>query len=424
MPTSSKQLDQVRDWIKTGKKKQAVTELVRLIEKDHDNPELWWLLANATDDFHQARRALEEMQVIAPQDTRAEKMLKRLDTRIKLDQMGLQSGKSPETGSRSWLYAGAVLIVILIAAAAFIASGGLNRGNDSENILPTSVVIETTVTETVPTETETEEQPTGTATTASTATPQPATNTQQPPPTSTTQGLPPAEVTVDVQPPTSTNTPPQIDMTLPAGQFATLPASQPSSTFTAVATTVVPNEPIQGTQNAGLATRAISNSESTAEVGPSIVTESVTPLASTPVGAVATATTSSAPLTGPGTPTLAPTTGATSVPTTAPLDRGQVVENIPRRDLIEPYGVHAFTFSGYRDEKIALELRNLSGDGNPSLELRDANGEIVASDIDVRSAKNLDAQIEMQLPADGIYTVIVRMASVDQQLYILTLKRG
>jgi hypothetical protein len=103
--------------------------------------------------------------------------------------------------------------------------------------------------------------------------------------------------------------------------------------------------------------------------------------------------------------------------------RGQVLDGQVRRDIIAPYGLQGWTFSGYRGEKIQLELLNITGAGNPSLELRNEAGQVVASDIDVTSGDNTDSFLEVTLPSDGVYTVVVRMAAVEEQLYALTLVR-
>ncbi len=116
-------------------------------------------------------------------------------------------------------------------------------------------------------------------------------------------------------------------------------------------------------------------------------------------------------------------TNSRALPDQGVEDRGQVLDGVIRRDLIPPYGLHSWTFSGYRGESVVLELVNITGRGNPSLELRDESGAVIASDIDTVNTSNVDALIQLELPADGIYTVIVRMAAVDEQLYSLALTR-
>ncbi len=96
----------------------------------------------------------------------------------------------------------------------------------------------------------------------------------------------------------------------------------------------------------------------------------------------------------------------------------------PIQEIIRPYAEHAWTFSGYRGEKIRVEVISITGTGNPSLLLLDPSGLTVAEDVDVVSGNNKDAVLDLALPADGIYTVVVRMAAVSEQLYYMTLKRG
>jgi Flp pilus assembly protein TadD len=71
MGASRDPIQQVRELIKAGRRPQALKQVARLIEKDHDNPELWWLLANATDDTEQARAALDHLLVLQPNNERA-----------------------------------------------------------------------------------------------------------------------------------------------------------------------------------------------------------------------------------------------------------------------------------------------------------------------------------------------------------------
>jgi hypothetical protein len=106
------------------------------------------------------------------------------------------------------------------------------------------------------------------------------------------------------------------------------------------------------------------------------------------------------------------------------LERGQVTEARPAQDIILPYAEHGWTFSGYRGEQITLELLNITGRGNPSLILLDPRGIAIAEDVELIDTANRDARLSLALPEDGIYTAVVRIASVDEQLYYLTIKRG
>jgi hypothetical protein len=126
-------------------------------------------------------------------------------------------------------------------------------------------------------------------------------------------------------------------------------------------------------------------------------------------------------------PSLVTPSLATPLPVVAPgqvTERGQVTESRPAQDIILPYAEHGWTFSGYRGEQITLELLNVTGRGNPSLILLDPRGTVIAEDVELIDTANRDAQLALALPEDGIYTAVVRIASVDEQLYYLTIKRG
>jgi hypothetical protein len=135
----------------------------------------------------------------------------------------------------------------------------------------------------------------------------------------------------------------------------------------------------------------------------------------TPFAGLAAVTSAAAVAGGPLPPTLTPRPIA---------ERGQVTEARPAQDIILPYAEHGWTFSGYRGEQITLELLNVTGRGNPSLVLLDPQGVIIAEDVELVDTTNRDANLALALPEDGIYTAVVRIASVDEQLYYLTIKRG
>ncbi|MCU0496182.1 MAG: pre-peptidase C-terminal domain-containing protein [Anaerolineae bacterium] len=378
MPTSNNQIVQIREMIKAGKKKQAVSLLAQLIERDHENPELWWLLANATDDLHQARRALEEMQSLQPTDDRARKMLARLETRQLLKQMGVNQSTAPKKSRRSGLLAIAALsaIVVLVMIVAVIVN---NQNTVNLEPLPTVVVINPTVTALPPTQTELPQ--------VNAPTEERTPFTQPTQPIEPTEILPtavaviPTDIPVEVAPPvepfretTAESTPPTL---IPLATDPLIPMPE-----TTAEPTLPPTDPNgNSTMSLGTETETQTETETEASTG------------RTPAAAVAD-------------------------------DRGQLLVDKPKRDLIAPYGEHAYTFSGYRGETIVLDLVNISGtQGNPSLELRDANGYVLISDIDTVSGNNTDAKITFTLLEDGIYTVVVRMAAVEEQLYSLTLTR-
>ncbi len=407
MPTSDTQLNQVRTLIKSGKKKQAIAELARLIERDHDNPELWWLLANATDDVQQARRALEEMQSLAPGDARASKMLKRLSTRMLLNEIGVER----ETRSRSRVRPSSILGGLAVALVVVVGAGVfISRIAQPPDDAPLPTLYEMA---SLPTETAT--QPSITTEPSSTVQPvardlprveptlpgQPiATQDSYPP-------LPQAEITVDALPPQAVSptftTDPQVFYTLPNPE-STAPLAPPPPTQppTQQPTPVPPTVDVNGSATAA----AFGTLEQAGVVNsaPTINPESTAPV--NPQGTV-----------------VVPVPSASLVPTSAPDDQGILADGQVQRKLIQAYGSQQWTFSGYRDETITLELVNLSGEGNPVLKLLDTNGQMLAEDFDRVSGNNADAALTVTLPADGIYTVIVQMISVKEQLYSLLLTR-
>jgi hypothetical protein len=387
MGTSSKQLQQVRELIKAGKRKAALAQIAALIEKDHDNPELWWLLANATQDSHRAARALDQMESLAPGDSRIDRLRKKIDARRVLDEMGVRGEAGPTAiNSRE-----RVLFFVAFAAVAFLIVAGvivsnlLNRSNANEDIsqLPTTAAL--------PTET--------------------PTFTPSPSATPTETALPPSE--------TPTETP-----TLEAEVVnpEVTPDSANPQGVQSVGPEVTPDISAEATQEAAPETPPLAQptppetlppggTRGTNQVPPENTPDSV-PTLPAPEGTI-----------DPNialTPTLTPP----FAPTQLAENKGQIVVDQPRRLLIIPYGEHTYNFSAYRDERVVLELVNVSGEGNPSLQVINALGAVVAEDIDTANPNNLDALIDVRLPDDGIYTVIVRMAAVEEQLYRLTLTRG
>ncbi len=64
-----------------------------------------------------------------------------------------------------------------------------------------------------------------------------------------------------------------------------------------------------------------------------------------------------------------------------------------------------YIFEGLRGERVAIELRAVSGDLDPVLVVLDASGAVIATRDDTRGSR--DASIELSIPRSGIYTVIV-----------------
>lgn len=384
MAKANKQLEEVREMVKRGKRKQAVAMLATLIEKDHDNPELWWYLANITDDPHQARRALDQMESLTPKDARIDKLRKKIETRQLLSEMGVAQQKPVNSRSRVLVF-GAVAAIILIVAAGIIFSM-ISRSNDPNLIagVPTELTLPTLTATEAPTETATEEP-----TIAPTEAVAEATEAVEP-----TQNLAP-EATEDQVSQSESNAPTQIaqvQATLEPMPLVTVDTAPPSLTPDPTLERINSTSSILPEQTQD---PSIPLPEGTDEVTPGEQLNSIESLVTnTPQAIMSNA-----------------------------IDQGQIVVGEPRRMLIDPYGEHTFTFSGYRNEAIILELVNITGQGNPSLQLIDSSGTVVAQDIDLTSGNNIDARIELNLPADGIFTAIVRMAAVEEQLYSLTLTR-
>jgi hypothetical protein len=386
MAITSNQLQEVRELIKSGKRKTALAKIASYIEKDHDNPELWWLLANATEDPHRAIRALDQMESLRPGDPRVAKLRKKIDTRRVLSEMGVhdEAAKgSVNTQKRVLFFAGFAGLAFMAVAAIIVTSVLSNRAGGEIADLPTQQVLPTETATEIPTETA--------VATTEVATTVPtdeidgalaAENTQEAP-----DGTQPTSVALVSDLPTPENTQDLPPERTPVVTVDTAPPTPGNG-----------NDDLRGTDS----------------LAPESTQDSI-PLPPSPEGTQdALNTTSDVPL-------------ATSTPQVILSNaesKGQIIAGEPRRVLIVPYGEHTYTFSGYRDEHIVLELVNVSGKGNPSLVLMNSAEEIVEKDIDTTNATtNLDAKIDLVLPTDGIYTVVVRMASVEEQLYVLTLTR-
>lgn len=386
MAITSNQLQEVRELIKSGKRKTALAKIASYIEKDHDNPELWWLLANATEDPHRAIRALDQMESLRPGDPRVAKLRKKIETRRVLSEMGVhdEAGKGGVNSQKRVLFFAGFAAVAFIAVAVIIVTSVLRNNAGGEIAeLPTQQVLPTETATEIPTETAV--ATTEFATTEPTDEIDPdgalaAENTQEAP-----DGTEPTAVAAVADLPTPEDTQDLSPEKTPVVTVDTTPPTQDSGT-------------LRGTDS----------------IPPESTQDSI-PLPPSPEGTQDLLnTTSDVPL-------------ATSTPQVILSNaesKGQIIAGEPRRVLIVPYGEHTYTFSGYRDEHIVLELVNVSGKGNPSLVLMNAAEEIVEKDIDTTNATtNLDAKIDIVLPTDGIYTVVVRMASVEEQLYALTLTR-
>lgn len=412
MATTPNQIQQVRELIKSGKRSQALTQLARLIERDHNNAELWWLLANATDDIQQARRALEEVLSLEPNNDRARKMLDRLETRQLLKQMGV--AKPAQTRRSMWMLP-MVLVFIVLSAGLVVLAVTFTRQPEEVAVVPTELIL--------PTETATElpiEAPTETLVPVVAM-----------PETTADVGQEAADV-ADVTEETVTDEAATQDPFAPTSDVEGITAEPDTSQLESLPEVtdeagnriaMIPTLPLEPTIEMPAPTTvdpSIVLPESTQEPVP--LDTGITGL-ETPVSDADVVTDPFVPQTDPAAISSTAATTTRSIAEQEAIERGQVLNGVVRRDLIPPYGVHHWTFSGYRGEAITLELINITGRGNPSLELRSETGEVVASDIDTINTTDPEAVIELALPDDGVYTVIVRMAAVDEQLYSLKLTR-
>jgi hypothetical protein len=425
MATTPNQIQHVRELIKSGKRAQALTQLARLIERDHNNAELWWLLANATDDVQQARRALEEVLSLEPSNDRARKMLERLETRQLLNQMGVT--KRPEARRTPMVLPLVLIFVAVSGLLVVLALAVSNQPPQEIAALPTSFELPTETVTLEPTQTTAPTEAVVTEITADpaavdvTATTDPAVVMDDGAGLVTTDIVPTGE-TGDLRITAEVNGTILPESTAEQTGFSGILPIEPTVALTATPTTdpaIVLPESTQDPlplDTGGAGTQVASVGTPVTDAAPPTIDPALA--GSVPTTDPALATPAGSDVSG-----VATTQSRGTIPQQAALDRGQVLDGVVRRDLIQPYGVHSWTFSGYRGESITLELINITGRGNPSLELRDESGTVIASDIDTVNTSNVDALIALDLPSDGIYTVIVQMAAVDEQLYSLTLTR-
>lgn len=402
MPVTKAQFQEIRELIKSGKRKQAVSKLAVLIERDHDNPELWWLLANASDDPVQARMAAEQLLSLRPTDERGQKLLKRLETRQLLHEMGVKRPVSANSNRRVLFFMGFSALIVLVALiVVLIVSSRPEERSVAE--LPTQIVLPTLTASLTPSQTA------------------PPTFTQTPAPQviapETTQDVNAAafapEVTAPAFAPETTDDPnfygaeltaePAADTSGGASGF-TRPPQQPTTDFNFTITT-------PSTQ--GLPPEVTQEAAAWSSFNPEVTRD---PFSFDPE-------VTQEMMLDPSTGQMIPVIPVTPTPRPAE-NRGLLTDSKPAQEIIRPYAEHAWTFSGYRGEKVRLEVISITASGNPSLVLFDPTSVKIAEDVDVVSGNNTDAVLDLTLPADGIYTVIVRMAAVREQLYYLSLKRG
>lgn len=76
--STDQQMQQAYQLIKQGRKEEAAALLVPIVRADNDNADAWWLLANAVGNADQAKRALQMVLRVRPDDDRARRMLAKL----------------------------------------------------------------------------------------------------------------------------------------------------------------------------------------------------------------------------------------------------------------------------------------------------------------------------------------------------------
>jgi hypothetical protein len=77
--STEQQMQQAYQLIKQGRKEEAAAILVPIVRADNDNADAWWLLANAVSSSDQAKRALQMVLRVRPDDDRARRMLAKLN---------------------------------------------------------------------------------------------------------------------------------------------------------------------------------------------------------------------------------------------------------------------------------------------------------------------------------------------------------
>lgn len=71
-------LQQAYQLIRSGDKTEAVKLLLPIVRAEPDNADAWWLLANAVEKSDQAKRALQQVLKVRPNDQRARRFLEQL----------------------------------------------------------------------------------------------------------------------------------------------------------------------------------------------------------------------------------------------------------------------------------------------------------------------------------------------------------
>jgi hypothetical protein len=74
------QLQEAYQLIKSGNKQDATRLLLAVLKEDRDNADAWWLLANATTDTDKQRQALNQVLRLKPDHNAAQRLLEKVNT--------------------------------------------------------------------------------------------------------------------------------------------------------------------------------------------------------------------------------------------------------------------------------------------------------------------------------------------------------
>ncbi len=416
MPTSAQQLNHVKTLIREGKRDKAVEVLSNLIEGDRRNPELWWLMANSLSDPVKARRALAEFQSLAPNDRRGDELAQKLEARRLVKQVATKTTRAEpvrRSSARSVIWFGLAFIAILgsVAALAYYALDLRGQLAARDAIQPTMLVLPSLTSTDTPTLTST---PTSTSTPTDTATATPTSTSTQ---TATATETPTETLTstpTDTATSTATSTATETSTNTPTSTATETATRTPSATSTASATITDTPQGAQLTQTAAAAT------EDTLGINPEITAESTAETLSLPTIVLLPSATSTLAGTNTGTVDFS---SPASLQAQMTDDQGILSADKVHRAVIAPYAEHTWTFSAYRDDTVTIDLSTLTRTGSPSLVLLGPDGvEVAAAGSSERGSAETTASLDVTIPEDGVYTVVVKFSAVNQQLYRLELK--
>ena len=114
-----------------------------------------------------------------------------------------------------------------------------------------------------------------------------------------------------------------------------------------------------------------------------------------------------------------------SVAAQSTVDQGVLLAEGVRRAVIAPYAEHIWSLSAAQGETLSIDISTLTGGGSPLLTLLDSGGQVIASAGSIeRGSTATSATLVAEIPAEGAYSLVVRVSTVNQQLYTLELKRS